>query len=139
METIKRLEEAAKSCLADLKGIESKVSATEGNLAFLDAKKAKLGAEIADLEAKKNAVMDSVGALEKDARANIDDRLNEIKAKEAELLKDRADLKTKIYQTDAATTEADAAKERYTALYAECLEKVKDLEERKVAVMNALK
>lgn len=139
METIKRLEEAAKTCLADLKAIESKVSITEGNLAFLESKKGTLSSEIADLEIKKTAIMESVGTIEKDARTQIDAKLNEIKAKEDSLLKDRADLKTKLFQADSVSEEATQSKDKYTALYAEYLEKVKDLDDKKNAVMNALK
>lgn len=139
METIKRLKDVAEECLKDLKNIDSKASIAEGNLAFLESKKTKLGAEIADMEAKKNAVMESVGTFEKDARAQIEAKFNEIKAKETQLLNDRADLKTKIFQAEAATGEAQDAKEKYSALYSEYLTKAEELDAKKNAVMNALK
>lgn len=139
METIKKLKDAAEECIRDLKSIDSKISVSEGRLEFLQAKVIGLNTEIADLETKKAAVMDAVGTFEKDARNKIEDRLREIRAKEESLTADRADVKTKIFQADAAKADSDQAKEKYSALYAEYLTKVAEIDEKRQALANVLK
>lgn len=139
MESLKKLKDVAEECIRDLKSIDSKISVSEGNLAFLESKRATLTTEIATLETKKAAVMDAVGTLEKDARNGIEARMQEIKAKEDSLATDRADLKVKLFQSDSAKADADKEREKYSVLYAEYLTKVQDLDEKKTALANVLK
>lgn len=135
MESLKKLEQVIKDCLGEIKAVDSKVSISEGNLAFLESKKIALNAEISDLETKKTAVQESVGSIEREARNRIDDQTRELRLKEELVLADRADLKTRIYQADAAKTEAEAAKEKYAKLYAEYLIKAQELDEKKQAIL----
>lgn len=137
MESLKRLEEVAKECLKELKSMDSKVSITEGNLAFLESKKIAVTTEIADLEAKKTAVMASIGTAEREARDQIDTRVRELRLKEEQFLADRANLKTKTYELESAKTEAEAAREKYAALYAEYLTKAQEMEDKKQAILAA--
>lgn len=137
MESLKKLEDAAKECLKDLKAIDSKVSITEGNLAFLESKKIKLTAEISDLEGKKASVMESVGTVEKEAREKIDAGVRELRLKEDQLIADRAALKTKLYEAESSKVQSDEAREKYTAAYAECLVATKEMEEKKQAILAA--
>lgn len=139
METIKKLAEAAKLCLDDLKSISSKVSITEGNLANLLAKKSTVELDISRLEEKKAAIQDAVGTLEKNARADIEVRMQAISARESEILAERADLKTKLIQASAAREESEKAIKRYTELYNEYLAKAQELGEKQRAVMAAFK
>lgn len=139
METIKKLAEAAKICLDDLKSIDSKVSVTEGNLAFLASKKATLTSEIEDLEKKKSVVQDACGTLEKNARADIELRLQAISAREGEILSERAMLKTKLLAADGALAESEGVIKRYAELYNEYLAKASDLNEKRQILMATFK
>lgn len=139
MESLKKLKDAADECLRDWKAIESKISVSDGNLAFLNSKKGSLTAEIADLETKKTSIMDTVGALEREAQKRIDAKLQEIKTKEDQMAVERADLKTKQFQADSAKTDSDQARDKYSALYAEFQTKLQELADKKQAVMDALK
>lgn len=139
METIKKLAEAAKICLDDLKSIDSKVSVIEGNLAFLASKKATLTAEIEDLEKKKAVVQDACGTLEKNARTDIELRLQAISAREGEILSERATLKTKLLAADGALAESEGVIKRYAELYNEYLAKASDLNEKRQILMATFK
>lgn len=137
MESLKKLEEVAKECLRDIKAIDSKISVAEGNLAFLESKKTSLSAEIADLEAKKVAVQQSVGTIELESRRQIDDRMREIKLKEEQLVSERADLKTKLFQADGSKNEAEKAREKYAAAYLEYSDKAQELENKIQSILAA--
>lgn len=139
MDIVKNLKEAAEECLKQLKTIDAKVSAAEGALSFLESKKAVLTAELKDLESKKEAVMQAVGTAELESKKTIDARLQDLSVREVTALMDRADLKTKMYQTDSARADMEQSKKRYDDLYSEFEIRLKELNDKKQAVADILK
>lgn len=139
MESLIKLADIAKQAIGDLKSIDSIISVKEGNIAFLESKRVALAAAITELEAKKATILDFVGTMEKTAREAIEVKLREIQAKEEQLAAEHADLKAKSFQADGAKEDAIKEKERYAALYAEYSIKVQEIEDKKQAVLAALK
>lgn len=139
MESIEKLANAAKECLSDLKTVESRISILDGKLSFLQSQKVALSAEIADMEARKTAILQETSRIEAESKQTVDGRIAAAKAKEAQVLEDAAMLKTKLFQADSAKADAESEKEKYASLYAEYLIKVQELDDKKQAVLQALK
>lgn len=139
MELVKNLETAAKAFLSDLKTMDSRISATQGSLDVLNAKKTALQAEVSELEAKKAAVGERVGSMEKEAQVRIDNRLQELKTKEDQVLADRAELKTRLFQAETAKQASEDESKRYSLLYAEYTQKKSELDAKLDAILAAAK
>lgn len=138
MESLKELEKALKQAMGDLRGIDSQISIKEGSLQSLAAKKADLESEVALLEQKKNQVQDEVATMERKAMAEIDARLRDVREAEDQLLADRADLKTKTIQAENAIKDAQYQKEQYAILSNECAVQLKELQDKKRAVLSVI-
>lgn len=139
MESIKKLEDAAKECLKDLRSIDSKVSIAEGRLSSFEAKGATLAAEVTDLETKKAAILSFIGSVEANSRRAQEDKIADLRAKESQLDNERADLKAKQYQADEARRTADEMKAKFDALFREYQAKSEELNQKKEQLSHILK
>ncbi len=139
METIKKLEEAAKNCLSDLKSIESKISVSEGRLDFLNAAKIKLAAEVSEMEAKKTAILESTTRAEMESKRGIEDRLAALKLKEENIQNEMANWKIKSFQAESERSEAQEARLKYEKLYVDYMARYEELNQKKLAVADILK
>lgn len=139
MESIKKLEEAAKLCLKDLRAMESKISVSEGSLANLDANKAALTAEVEELGGKKAALMEYIGTAEMEFQKKVEARNREFTLKEESLNSERGAVKAELFGARAASADAENERRRYAALYEEYTARLKELDDKRAALSNILK
>lgn len=139
MESIKKLEQAAKDCLKDLRTMESQVSIAEGNLAGLRANKDILTKEVTELGEKKMALIEFIGRAGLESQKELEAKNREIKTKEDALEALKYDLRAKIAQAEGARKDAEHAKFQSDAAKAQYDEQINALNEKARAVAEIYK
>ena len=139
MESIKRLEEAAKACIKDLREQESKYSIKEGDIHGLETKKQALDKEIHDLQAKKAELVSFLGMAKSNLDKEHEAKLREHRAKNDALDTERGKIKSLEVQAEMSKKASDESKEKYDKLYKEYEKKLDDINQKREAVLAALK
>lgn len=139
MESLYKLSEAVKGFEKDLKAISSKVSSEEGNIEGLTAKKAALTSECEDLSNKKAQLIEFLGQTESNLKKEYEAKMRELAVKSDQLDGQRGQVKSKEIQAEIAIKDAAESKAKFDALYSEYEGKIAEINQKREAVLNALK
>lgn len=139
MEAIKRMEEAIKSGLKELREMDSKYSIKEGDIHGLEAKKSTLEKEVTELQAKKAELVSFLGMAKSNLDKEHEAKLRDLKVKSDVLDTERGKIKGLEVQAEMSKKASDESKEKYDELYKEYEKKVSELNQKREAVLKALK
>ena len=139
MESIKRLEEAAKACIKDLREMDSKFSIKEGDIHGLESKKTDLEKEVHELQAKKAELVSFIGSAESNLKKEYEAKARDLSAKSDTLDGERGKIRGLEIQAEMARKEAYESKQQYDKLYKEYEQKLAEINQKREAVLNALR
>lgn len=131
MDSIKKLVDAAKECMSDLRSMESKLSVAQGNISSYESQAAEIKKEIDKLNKKKAELVSFLRDEEERQKKEHEAKIKELDLKSDALDKERGAARIKENHAAEALKSATNEKLNYMRLSNEMEQKIKEINEKR--------